>query len=60
MKSISVRVVESSLKKGVYKVWVQPPVGPGYFLRMGHAWKTKQGADDAAQHYLSNYPLHAV
>lgn len=52
MKALSVRIVESSIKKGTYKVWVKTTNGSGW-LRGGFAWKTKGGAVNAA---IKRYP----
>lgn len=45
------RVVESTVNRGAWKVWVQSPTGTG-FLRQGFAWKTKNGAERALQGFL--------
>ncbi len=52
MKALEVRVVESTLKAGTYKVWIKTATGSGY-LRGGFAWKTKGGAMNAA---MKRYP----
>lgn len=44
-------ITESILKKGTWKVWVTSNFGTGY-LRGGHAWKTKAGAERALVEYL--------
>lgn len=44
-------ISESLIKKGTWKVWVTSNFGTGY-LRGGHAWKTKLGAEQALAQYL--------
>jgi hypothetical protein len=45
-----IRIVESIIKRGTWKVWVKSSNGTG-FLRGGFAWKTKTGAAQAARRY---------
>lgn len=52
----SIQIIESSIRKGCWKVWVKGPVGSGY-LRLGFAWKTRAGAVNAAK---KAYPLVSV
>ena len=40
---ITMKLCESPIKKGTWKVWVKTPQGAGY-IRQGFAWKTKKGA----------------
>lgn len=41
------KIIESTIKPGTWKVWIQGPHAAGY-LRQGFAWKTKTGAEAAA------------
>lgn len=50
------KIVECIGKKGAYKVWVSGPRRAGY-LRLGHAWKTKQGATKALLEYMKTHGI---
>ena len=49
---ITMKLCESMIKKGTWKVWIKGPHSSG-FLRMGFAWKTRLGAERAAS---AKYP----
>lgn len=55
MNEVVGRVVESVFKKGSYKAWVIGP-DPG-FLRIGYAWKTRKGAQDAIIAHLAKHNI---
>lgn len=49
---VTLKLVESILKPGTWKVWIKEPHNQG-FLRLGFAWRTRGGAERAA---LAMYP----
>ena len=51
-EQITLRITESTLRRGTWKVWVKTPIGSG-FLRQGFAWRTRMGAERAA---IAKYP----
>ena len=46
------KIVESTLKRGVWKVWIIQPHAAGW-MRGGFAWRTRTGAEQAA---IRTYP----
>lgn len=56
MQQVVGRVVEAIGKKGAWKAWVIGPHRPG-FLRIGHAWKTRKGAQTALLAHLAAHNI---
>lgn len=50
------KIIESIQKKGTYKAWAIGPHCPG-FLRLGHAWKTRKGAQTALLAHLAAHNI---